>query len=147
MLVRGFYIFIKRASFLSPIDVGSHSPPPSGPSVIIGTHSTLQSTWDPPINHLMSTPSVFSLLTSTSASANTICNSTSSPLTDIVLVFGLSFLGFLSKLCPPLWAFVSGLPLKDFKMHLLGKGFHTLIKKYFVSLSNRHEISQTDQYR
>ena len=73
-------------------DVGSHSPPPFG----------AQRAWCPP-------PLV---LSSAVSSSDTICNSPSPPLVDIVL-FGLS---------------LSDFPSRFFKMHLLGRGFHTLIK-------------------
>ena len=33
-------------SFLTPIDVGSHSPPPSEPNILVGTRSSLQLMWD-----------------------------------------------------------------------------------------------------
>ena len=36
LLGRGFHTLIKNASFSSPIDVGSHNPLPSGPSVLLG---------------------------------------------------------------------------------------------------------------
>ena len=39
-------------SFFSPIDVGSHNPPPLRPSILAGTHSTLQSMWDLTIHPL-----------------------------------------------------------------------------------------------
>ena len=93
--------------------------PPSRPSVLVGTRSLLQSMWDPPIHllrgpssllahRLMSTPfqgSASSLTHRPVFNSDTICNSPSLPLADIVL----------------------GLPLKVFKMPLLGRGFHTLI--------------------
>ena len=49
--------------------------------------------------------------------SDTICNGLSPPLVDIVL-FGFSL--------PP---FPFGLALKVFKTHLLGRGFHTLVRK------------------
>ena len=38
----------------------------------------------------------------------------------------------------PLWAFPFGLPLKVYKTHLLGRGFHTLIKN--VSFSSPTDV-------
>ena len=70
MLGRGFHTLVRYVSFPSPTDVGSHNPLPLGASV------------------LASTPSV--------SGSNTICNSSSPPLADIVL-FGLSLLGFPSR--------------------------------------------------
>ena len=96
-----------------------------GPSVHASIRSLLQSTWDPPIHPLLGPsvladtpprvhhPSGLSLLTSTSPS-DVICNSPSPPLVDIVL-FRLS--------------------LKVFKMCLLGREFHTLIKNALFSFS------------
>ena len=97
-------------SFSSPSNVGSHNPPPSAPNVLTGTLSILQSTWDPPIHPLTSTMFLLAhrlvstfLQGSDSSLAHcrvfgldTICNSPSLPLTDIVL-FELSLLDFLSR--------------------------------------------------
>ena len=44
-------------SFPSPIDVGSHNPPSSGPSILVGPRFSLQSMWDLTI-HPPSGPSV-----------------------------------------------------------------------------------------
>ena len=104
---------------------------PSVPSVFAGTRSLLQSMWDPPIYHLqgpaslmahclVSTPlqgSASSLAHRTVSGSDTICNSPSPPLADIVL-FGLS--------------------LKVFKTRLQGRGFYTLIKN--VSLSSPTDV-------
>ena len=102
--------------------------PLSGPSVLVDTRSLLQSMWDPSIHplqsptsllahRLVSTPfSASSLAHRPMSSFDTICNGPSLPLADIVLF---------------------GLPLKVFKMCLLGRGFHTLIKNASFS-------SQTD---
>ena len=130
LLGRGFHTLIKNVSFSSPTDVGSHNPPrfaaqrsrwhsflspidvgpldppPLGPCVLPRT---------PPGVHLHSG---LSLLASTSPGADfdTICNSPSPPLADIVL-FGLSLLGFPTR----------------FKTRLLGRDFHTLIKNVLFS--------------
>ena len=77
----------------SPIDVGH----PNRPASLLA-------------HRLMSTPlwdSAFSLAHSTVSGSDTICNSTSPPLSDIVLF---------------------RLPLNVFKTRLLGRGFHTLTK-------------------
>ena len=81
----------------SPIDVGHPNPPPSGPSVLAGTPSHIHPFWG----------SASSLAHHPVSSFDTICNSSSPPLANIVL-FGLS--------------------LKVFKTCLLRRGFHTLIK-------------------
>ena len=93
-------------SFPSPIDVGSPNPPPSRPSVLAGT---------PPCVHPLR-GSAFSLTHCPVSSSDTICNSSSPQLTDIVL-FGLS--------------------LKVFKTRLLGGDVHTLVTNVlFSSLIN-----------
>ena len=105
-------------SFLSPIDVGPPpNPPPSGPSVFMST---------PSVNNLMSTYPIWETASSLAhcpvSDSYIICKSPSSPLANIVL-FSL---------------FPFGLPLKDFKTHLLRKGFHTLIKG--VSFSSPTDV-------
>ena len=104
--------------------MGSHNPPsPSGPSVLIGTRSPLQSMWDPSLqgpvsllaHHLVSTPlrdSVSSLAHRPVYGSNIICNGRRPLLADIVLF----------------WVFPFRLPHKVFKTRLLRRGFHTLIK-------------------
>ena len=47
LLGRGFHILIKGVSFSSLSDVGSHNPPPLGPSILAGTCCLLQLMWDP----------------------------------------------------------------------------------------------------
>ena len=109
LLGRGFHILIKNASVSSPTDVRSHNPLPFGPSVFTGTHSLLQSMWDPPIHPLRGPTSllphrlVSPLRGSTSLLAhhpvfdsNTICNDPSLLLADIIF-FGLSLSGFSSR--------------------------------------------------
>ena len=112
--------------------------PPSGPTVLPGTRSLLQPMWDPSI-HPPSGPSVFAgtpsrvhpswgsvslLAHSLVFATNTICNSLSSPLADIVLN-GLSFLGFPSR----------------FLNVFARERFPHPYKKCFVLLSNRYGIS------
>ena len=106
--------------------MGSHNPPFFGPSVLAGTRSLLQSMWNPQstpfrgpasllAHHLVSTllwSSSSSLAHSPMSSSDTICNSPSPPLADIVPF---------------------GLPLKVFKMRLLGRVFHALIKGVLFS--------------
>ena len=97
-------------SLLSPIDVGSHNPPPFGALA----------------HYLVSTPlrgSVSSLAHRPVSGSDTICNSPSPPLVNIVF-FGLSLSGFLSKFLKCI-------------CYLLGRGFHTLIKNVsFPSLTD-----------
>ena len=99
MLGRGFHIFIKGVLFFSPTDVGSHNPSLSGSSVLADICSLLQSMWDPPILPLRGSASSLAHLVSDS---DTICNSLSPLLADIVL-FGLFlssfFLRFLKCVC------------------------------------------------
>ena len=87
--------------FSSLTDVGSHNPPPSKSNILAGTP-------------LVSTPFEAQPPRSTSpgVGSNTICNS-SKATTSLYCSF---------------WTFSSVLPLKIFKTHLLGRGFHTLIK-------------------
>ena len=81
--------------------------PPSGPSVLTGTLSFLRSMWDCPQIHPPPHLGPVSLLAHRSVfGSDTIYNTPDPPLADIVL-FGLSLLGF--------------------KTRLLGEGFHTLI--------------------
>ena len=47
LLGEGFHTLLKDVLFSSPTNVGHHNPPPSGPSVLVGTRSFLQSIWDP----------------------------------------------------------------------------------------------------
>ena len=130
MLGRDFHTLIKNVSFSSPTNVGSHNPPPSGLSVLVGTHSLFQSTWEPPI-HLPSGTSVLfgtpprvhplpglvsSLAHRPVSGSDTISNNLSPPQTTIVL-FG---------------TFLSG-SLKIFKTRLLRRGFHTLLKNVLFS--------------
>ena len=93
LLGRGFHTLIKNVSFSSPTNMGSHIPPPSGPSILADTHSLLQSMWTP-----QSTPfgpsvlagipphvhplrvSVSSLGHRPVSGSNTICNSPMSSL-------------------------------------------------------------------
>ena len=103
---------------------------PLGPSVLASTRSLLQSMWNPPIHppahRLVSTPlrgSASSLAHRLVFGSDTICNGPSQPLADMVL-FGLS-----------------RLPLKVFKMCLLGRGFHTLIKGSRSSLEPTWELT------
>jgi len=121
LLGEGFHTLIKDDLVSSPTNVGHHNPPHSGPSVLAGTRSFIQSTWDHPQIHpplgssiLTSTPPRVYLLRRTArrlahrlvTGSDTICNDPDSPLADIVLFR----------------AFPQG-----FKTHLLGEGFHTLI--------------------
>ena len=113
--------------------------PPSRPSVLVGTRSLLQSMCNLPIyspsgpSVLVGTPprvhpfwGLASLLAHRPVFAfDTICNSPSPLLADIVL-FGLFF----------------KLPLKVFKMCLLGRGFHTLIRN--VSVSSLTDVESHD---
>ena len=106
----GFHTLIKV--FRSPPqpmwDLTIH--PSSRPSVLVGTHSLLQSMWDLPFHplrdpasllahRLLSTP-LWGLASLRAhhpiSSSDTIYNSPSPPLAYIVL-FGLSLLGFLSR--------------------------------------------------
>jgi len=91
----------KKCFVLFPNHVGSLNPPPSEPSVLVGTQSRAHSLWG----------SASSLAYRPVSDSVTICNSPSPPLADIVL------LGF------PFRAF-----LKAFKTRLLGRGFHTHVK-------------------
>ena len=60
LLGRGFNTLIKGVS--SPTqDVGSHNPPPSGPSVLVSTRSFLPSTWDHHQIHPLRGPTSLSL--------------------------------------------------------------------------------------
>ena len=107
---------------------------PSGPNVLVGTRSLLQSMWDPTKftllrgQHPWHIASCHLLWGSASSLAHrlvfdsdSICNGPSPPLADIVL-FGL---------------FPFGFPLKVIKTCLLGRDFHTLIKGVsFSSLIN-----------
>ena len=102
LLGKGFHTLINGVSFSSqPMwDITIHLP--SGPNVLAGTRSFLQSMWDPHQIHplrgpasllahrLASTPFRNSLLTGTSpvSDSNTICNGSDPPLADIVH-FGL----------------------------------------------------------
>ena len=103
--------------------------PPSGPSVLAGTRSFLQSMWDPhqihPLrgptsllaHHLVSTPlwgTASSLTHHPVSGSDTNCNDSGPQLADIVLF---------------------GLPLKVFKTCLLGRGFHTLKRVFRSPLS------------
>ena len=105
--------------------------PPSGPSVLVGTLSFLQSMWDRPQIHPPLGPSVLTgtlprvyplrgtarrLAPRPVSGSETICNGLDPPLTDIVL-FGLSF-----RASP-----------QSFKTRLLGEGFHTLINSGLFS--------------
>ena len=111
-------------SRLQPMwDLTIHSP--LEPSFLAGTRSLFQSMWDHSIHPLSrssvlagTSPHVHPLRGSTSLLAHrpvpdsdTICNSPSLPLEDIVL------LDFSFQASP-----------HGFKMHLIGRGFHTLIK-------------------
>ena len=58
LLGRGFHTLIRKASFPSPTDVGSHKPPPWGPAPSLAHHSV--------------------------SGSDTICNNPCPPLTDIV---------------------------------------------------------------
>ena len=110
--------------------------PPSGPSILVGTHSFLQSMWNPHQTTPLQGPAsllahrlVSTSLQGTASSlayrpvsgSDTICNGPSPPLTDIFL-FEFSLSGFPSR----------------FKMRLLGRGFHTLIKG--VSFSSPTDV-------
>ena len=113
MLGRGFHTLIKNVSFSSPTDVGSHNPPPSKLNDFAGIRSFLQSMWDPqstPLrdptsllaHHLMS-GSASSLAYQLEIGSDTIGNSSSPPLTNIVL-FGLSLSDFPSRFSSqPMW--------------------------------------------
>ena len=83
---RDFYTLIKNGSFRSPIDVGSHNPPPLGPNILASTLLDVHP------------PSGLSVLFGTRlvSSSDTTCNSSNPPLANIVL-FGLSFLDFSSR--------------------------------------------------
>ena len=102
LLGRGFHTLVKNASFSSPTDVGSHNPPRSGPSVLVGTRSLLQLMWDPPTfllaHRLMSTPfgAQPPRWCARCLALIPFCNGPSPPLVDIVLL-GLSLLGFSSR--------------------------------------------------
>ena len=122
---KGFHTLINDDLFSSPTNVGHHNPPPSGPSVLAGTFSFLQSMWDRPQIHPPLEPSV---LTGTSprvyplwgttrrlahrpvSGSDTICNGSIHPYQI------LSSLGFPFRASP-----------QGFKARLLGEGFHTLI--------------------
>ena len=85
MVGRDFHTLTKNVSFSFPSDVESHNLLLFGPNVLANTNtlSFLQSMWDP-----QSTPTGPNILASTSARiylSNTICNSSSSLLPDIVL--------------------------------------------------------------
>ena len=84
---RGFYTLIRNASFSSPTDVGSHNPPSSGPSVLAGTRSSLQSIWDLTI-HPPSGPSVFA---DTHSSLQSMWDLTISPLSRPNVLIGTRF--------------------------------------------------------
>ena len=105
--------------------MGSHNPPPLGLIILARTHFLLQLMWTPqstpfvaqrPCWHIASCPPPFG---------------TQPPRWDIARCRAL--IPFVmpkpaaSRYCP-LWAFSFGLPLKVFKMGLLGRSFHTLIK-------------------
>ena len=100
LLGRVFHTLIKNASFFFSTDVGFYNPPPLKPSVLADT---------PPSVHLLS-GSTYSLANCLVSDLDTICNSSSLPIIDIIL-FGLF-----------------GISLKVFKTRLLGRVFHTLIK-------------------
>ena len=92
----------------------SQSTPPSMPSVLASTRSLLQSMWDPPIQPpsepsiLGGTPprvhplqvSASSLAHRPVSDSDTICNSPSPPLADIIL-FGLSLSSFRKRFPHP----------------------------------------------
>ncbi|KAG7020816.1 hypothetical protein SDJN02_17504, partial [Cucurbita argyrosperma subsp. argyrosperma] len=97
--------------FSSPTNVGHHNPPPSGPSVLAGTRSFIQSNVGPPPNPppfgvsvLTGTPPRVYPLRGTArrpthcpvTGSNTNCNDPDSLLADIVL-FGLFPSSFPSK--------------------------------------------------
>ena len=86
MLGRGFHILIRNVSFPSPIDVGSHNPPPWGPMSLLRHRSVTGS--------------------------DTIGYSPDPPLVDIVRFAPLRITINLTVL----------------KTHLLGRGFHILIR-------------------
>ena len=108
LLWRGFHTLIKNASFSSPTDVGSHNLP------LFDAQRPRWHSFPSPINvgppiHALSNPASLMAHRSVSGS-DTICNNPSPPLGDIVL-FGLSLSG----------------------LHLLGRGFYTLIKNVSFS--------------
>ena len=94
LLWRGFHTLIKNASFPTPIDVGSHNPSPLGP-VFSLAHCLVSTPFRCSASSLAHRPMSIPLQCSTSSlahcpmfSSNTICNSPSPLLADIVL-FGL----------------------------------------------------------
>ena len=135
LLGEGFHTLIphpyKWYFVLLPSQCGTlQSTPPSGPSVLTGTLSFLQSMWDCHQIHpfgaqrLTSTPPrVYPLQKTTRrlahrlvSGSDTICNGSDPPLANIVL-FGLPF-----RASP-----------QGFKTRLLGEGFNTLINGILFS--------------
>ena len=101
--------------------MGSHNPPPSGPSVLADTRSHLQSMWDPPIHFLWDPTSFLAYcLVSTpfwgSASRWHI-------VWCLTLIPFVTAKATASRYC----SLPFGLPFKFFKTRLLRKSFHTLI--------------------
>ena len=98
MLGKGLYTLIKNVSFSSPTNIRSHNPPHFGAHVLAGTRSLFQFMWEPSIptpfgvqllaDTLPVTPlrgSASSLAHRPVSDSDTICNSLSTPLADIVL--------------------------------------------------------------
>ena len=108
LLGRGFRTLIKTVSFPSPIDVGSHNPPPFR-AFGFPFRTSPQSFQNASVRERLPHPykECFVPL------SNQCTISQSTPL-----------LG--------LWAFPFELPLKVFKTHLLGRDFHTLIKNVLL---------------
>ena len=100
--------------FFSPIDVGSHNPPPSGPSVLLAFVPFFKRCGTPQSTHLQSLASLVAhRLVSTSFEAypprwhiarclTLISFVTTQPPADIVLI-GLFLLGFPSRFLKRVW--------------------------------------------
>ena len=112
LLERGFHTLIKNASFSSLTDLGPPNPPLSSPAFLLAYH--LVARVHPPFETQPSRRHIARCLALIPT-----CNGSSPPLANIIFF---------------------GLPLKVFKTRLVERGFHTLIKKYFVLLSH-HLVS------
>ena len=133
LLVRGFHTLIKNTSFSSPTNVRSHNhPPPSGPCVLTGTRSLLQSMWDLQSTSLQDPTTLLAhRLVSTPFGAQPPCWHIAWCLTLIPFIAAQTYREqILSSL---------GFPFQgSFKTRLLRGGFYTLTKN--VSFSSPTDV-------
>ena len=117
---------------------------PSGPNILDDTRFFLQSLWDPTKStfphkstwDLTIHPSGPSVLARTHSFLQSMWDPTKSTLLQGPHHLVSTHLQILSSL-----TFSFGITLKVFKTRMLGRGFHTFTKGYFVLLSNRGRIS------